>query len=137
MAAAADRNSSIVEIKSPLRNATSDSASVQLLVSEVLAAVAKEGDAAVARYAEKFDRSRLKRFEVSDEERATAVAALDPQTRADTEFAIANDDSLWMMTRYWTGCSLTLVRTTDGIAVKPHWCDDETSVLGGTYERVP
>jgi histidinol dehydrogenase/sulfopropanediol 3-dehydrogenase len=90
MTAAVDRDTSIVEIKSPLRNATSDGASVQLLVAEVLAAVAKEGDAAIARYAEKFDRSRLERFEVSDEERAAAVAALDPQTRADTEFAIAN-----------------------------------------------
>ncbi|MFT3975178.1 MAG: histidinol dehydrogenase [Amaricoccus sp.] len=82
--------SSLVEIKSALRNAASDQAPVRALVAEILAAVAEDGDAGVARYAERFDGVRLDRFEVSPAERAAAVAALDPQTRADTEFAIAN-----------------------------------------------
>lgn len=60
------------------------------MVAEVLQAVAEEGDAAVARYAERFDGARLERFEVSAAEREAAVAALEPQTRADTEFAIGN-----------------------------------------------
>jgi histidinol dehydrogenase/sulfopropanediol 3-dehydrogenase len=67
-----------------------DNAPVEALVREVLAAVAERGDAAVADYALKFDNARLERFEVSPEERATALAALDPGKRQDTEFAIAN-----------------------------------------------
>ena len=38
----------------------------------------------------RFDRSDRTAFEVTPAEREAAVAALDPQTRADTEFAIAN-----------------------------------------------
>ena len=69
-------------IKSPGRSAVDDTAPVQVLVAEILAAVAAEGDAAVARFAAKFDKSALERFEVSDGERADAVAALDGATRA-------------------------------------------------------
>lgn len=82
--------SSVLPLKSPLRHAVVDQAPVVGLVAEILAAVAAEGDAALARYSERFDGARLARFEVSAEEREAAVAALDPQTRADTEFAIAN-----------------------------------------------
>ena len=85
----ADTASPITAVKSP-RSAAADTASVQAVVAEILAAVAAEGDAAVARYSERFDGARLDRFEVSAAEREAAVAALDPQTRADTEFAIAN-----------------------------------------------
>jgi len=77
-------------IKSPGRSAVDDTAPVQVLVAEILAAVAAEGDAAVARFASRFDKSALERFEVSDGERADAVAALDGATRRDTEFAIDN-----------------------------------------------
>lgn len=85
----ADPASPITAVKSPGR-AAADAGSVQAVVAEVLAAVAAEGDAAVARYAERFDGARLERFEVSAAEREAAVAELDAQTRADTEFAIAN-----------------------------------------------
>jgi len=44
----------------------------------------------VTRYAAEFDKVDITRFEVTAEERAKAIADLDPQTRADTEFAIAN-----------------------------------------------
>ena len=80
----------ITWIKQPSPEPEGDSAQVSRLVAEVLARVRTEGDAAVAAYSERFDKLRLDRFEVSAEERTAAVAALDPQTRADTEFSIAN-----------------------------------------------
>ena len=39
---------------------------------------------------ERFDGATLERFEVSEAEKKSALDALDPQTRADTEFAIEN-----------------------------------------------
>ena len=49
-----------------------------------------EGDAAVKRFSLRFDKVDLAGFEVTPDERKAAVDALDPQMRADTEFAIAN-----------------------------------------------
>jgi histidinol dehydrogenase/sulfopropanediol 3-dehydrogenase len=63
---------------------------VEDLVAEIVKAVRTRGDAAVREYAKAFDKADLERFEVTPEERAEAVDGLDPQTRADTEFAIAN-----------------------------------------------
>ena len=80
----------ITWIKQPQPEPEGDSAEVSRLVADVLARVKAEGDAAVAYFAAQFDKVTLDRFEVSADERAAAVAALDPQTRADTEFAIAN-----------------------------------------------
>ena len=80
----------IVWVKHPSRDAVADTGPVAALVAEVLAAVKARGDAAVRDYALRFDRSDLAAFEVTAAERARVVAALDPQTRADTEFAIAN-----------------------------------------------
>ncbi|RYG92279.1 histidinol dehydrogenase [Loktanella sp. IMCC34160] len=80
----------ITHTKAPRRSAASDANDVSATVSEVLAAVAAEGDAAVRRFASAFDRSDLAVFEVTEADRAAALAALDPQTRADTEFAIGN-----------------------------------------------
>ena len=77
-------------IKQPRPEPEGDTARVALLVAEVLARVKAAGDAAVAEYARQFDGVTMDRFEVTAEDRAAAVAALDPQTRADTEFAIAN-----------------------------------------------
>lgn len=77
-------------IKSPARNATNDNTPVAELVAQVLADVKARGDAAVRDYAARFDSSDLEVFEVTPQAREAAVAALDPQTRADTEFAIAN-----------------------------------------------
>lgn len=80
----------ITWIKQPQPDAEGDTAEVSRLVAEILGRVRAEGDAAVADYSRRFDRSELERFEVTAEERQAAVDALDPQTRADTEFAIAN-----------------------------------------------
>jgi sulfopropanediol 3-dehydrogenase len=76
--------------KSPVRNATGASASVQSLVSEILGDVRARGDAAVRDYSLRFDKSEISVFEVTVKEREEALAKLDPQTRKDTEFAIAN-----------------------------------------------
>jgi sulfopropanediol 3-dehydrogenase len=80
----------ITAVKSPSRSAEADNAPVQALVRELLAAVAKGGDAAVGEYAERFDGVRLETFEVSPAERDEAVAGLEATTRRDTEFAIGN-----------------------------------------------
>ncbi|MFN3971428.1 MAG: histidinol dehydrogenase [Gemmobacter sp.] len=76
--------------KAPARNAATDTSSVEGVVQEILAAVRDRGDAAVRDCSVRFDKAELEVFEVSVEDRLAAVAALDPQTRADTEFAIDN-----------------------------------------------
>lgn len=82
--------SGITYVKSPERNAVSDNAPVEITVAEVLEAVRTQGDAAVRTYAQKFDKSNLEVFEVSAADRQVALDALDPQSRADTQFAIDN-----------------------------------------------
>ncbi len=77
-------------IKAPARDSVTDTAAIETTVKDVIAAVRAEGDIAVRRYALQFDRSDAEAFEVGHAEREAAVAGLDPQTRADTEFAIAN-----------------------------------------------
>jgi len=77
-------------IKTPSRDANSDAAPVEEAVKAILADVAARGDEAVRCYAKKFDEIEVDALEVSLEERMAAVAALDAQTRADTEFAIDN-----------------------------------------------
>src|ERR671921_1068200 len=77
-------------IKAPRRDSVSDNAPVGTLVAEVIANVRKRGDAAVREYSKTFDKVDLDAFEVTDAERAEALSELDPQTRADNEFAIAN-----------------------------------------------
>ncbi|WP_189426633.1 histidinol dehydrogenase [Devosia pacifica] len=77
-------------IKSPERDSITDTSSIVETVAEVLADVRSNGDAAVAKYSAKFDNSDLTAFEVTAAEREQALAELDPETRADTEFAIAN-----------------------------------------------
>src|SRR5579875_88062 len=77
-------------IKAPQRSSVADTANVVGLVGEILAAVRTRGDAAVKEYSQRFDGTALESFEVSATDRAAAVEALDPQTRADTEFAIEN-----------------------------------------------
>lgn len=77
-------------VKAPARSSVSDNAPVEALVAEILAAVAARGDAAVREYSAKFDKSDLDVFEVTESDRLAALAELDPQTRADTEFAINN-----------------------------------------------
>ena len=78
----------LTHIKQPGRSAWSDNAPVEATVKRILDDVRQSGDAALRDYSRQFDKIEVETFEVSAEERAAAVAALDPQTRADTEFAI-------------------------------------------------
>ena len=77
-------------VKSPSRSAENDNKPVADLVAGVLADVKARGDAAVREYSVKFDKAEVGALEITMAEREAAVAALDPQTRKDTEFAIAN-----------------------------------------------
>ncbi len=76
--------------KAPTRDSVTDTGEVADLVTGILKDVRARGDAAVRELSQRFDKSSLERFEVSADERRTVVAELDPQTRADTEFAIDN-----------------------------------------------
>jgi sulfopropanediol 3-dehydrogenase len=80
----------VSQLRAPARSAATDTGQIAPLVAEILAAVRDRGDAAVADYALRFDNSTLAAFEVTAAEREQTLADLDPQTRADTEFAIAN-----------------------------------------------
>ena len=82
--------SGITYVKAPLRNTVSDNAPVETLVAEIIKNVRERGDTAVRDYSRQFDKSELEVFEVTPAEREAALAELAPQTRADTEFAIAN-----------------------------------------------
>ena len=75
-------------LKSPRPDDGSDTSQIAATVKEVLDAVRARGDEAVRHYSKLFDKSDVASIEVTAEERASALAALDPQTRADTEFAI-------------------------------------------------
>ena len=77
-------------VKAPSRDQVSDNAPVETLVAEILKNVREQGDSAVRDYSLKFDKADVTTFEVTAEDREAALAELDPQTRADTEFAIAN-----------------------------------------------
>jgi len=75
-------------LKQPKRDAVADTAPVEALVKEIIANVRQRGDAALRDYSRQFDKAEIEHFEVSKQERLAALADLDPQTRADTEFAI-------------------------------------------------
>lgn len=77
-------------VKRPARSAAEDTATIEATVRGILAEVRSRGDAALRAFSERFDGSAPERLEIPPAEREAAVAALDPQTRADTEFAIAN-----------------------------------------------
>ena len=80
----------VTYVKAPERSSLSDNAPVETLVSEIIANVRAHGDNAVRDYSARFDKAALDSFEVTDSERQSALTELDPQTRKDTEFAIAN-----------------------------------------------
>jgi sulfopropanediol 3-dehydrogenase len=80
----------IRHLKAPLQSAAGDGAEIEATVRDILAAVRTRGDAALRDLSTRFDGMTPDHFEVTMAEREAAVAALDPQTRADTEFAIAN-----------------------------------------------
>ncbi|RWP57652.1 MAG: histidinol dehydrogenase [Mesorhizobium sp.] len=77
-------------IKQPSRDAVSDTAPVEKTVKDIISNVRERGDAAVREYSLAFDKADVSNFEVTEEEKQKAVSDLDPQTREDTEFAIAN-----------------------------------------------
>lgn len=81
---------SVHYIKAPERSSIGDTADVVDLVTEILRAVRTRGDEAVREYSSRFDKADLDSFEVSPADRQATVDGLDPQTRADTEFAIDN-----------------------------------------------
>lgn len=58
-------------------------------VQNIIDQVRERGDAALRDYSAKFDKTTPDHFEVSEQEIANALADLDPQTRKDSEFAIA------------------------------------------------
>ncbi len=64
--------------------------SVAAAVAEIIEAVARDGDAAVARYTARFDEDPPPPPRVSAEELEHALAVLDPSVRAGLEVAIAN-----------------------------------------------
>ena len=84
------QHDSVTFIKAPKRDSVSDNAPVGVLVTEVIENVRKRGDAALREYSRRFDNADLEAFEVTEAERAEALSELDPQTRADNEFAIDN-----------------------------------------------
>lgn len=58
-------------------------------VQNIIDQVRERGDAALRDYSAKFDKTTPDKFEVSEHDIASALADLDPQTRKDSEFAIA------------------------------------------------
>jgi len=79
--------------KPPTRDAVTDTSRIASVVSGIIADVIARGDAAVAEYARKFDKSELDVFEVTAADRKAALDELDGQTRSDTAFAIENVSS--------------------------------------------
>jgi sulfopropanediol 3-dehydrogenase len=77
-------------VKAPARDSIGDSNEVAPLVAAILDDVRRRGDDAVREYSLRFDKADLDQFEVSRADREAALAGLDPQTQADTEFAIEN-----------------------------------------------
>src|SRR5690606_8518978 len=79
---------SLVHVKAPKQAEGPDGRAVEATVRQVLDAVRADGDAALRTYSATFDGMVPERFEVSEAERAEALAGLDRETRKDTEFAI-------------------------------------------------
>ena len=79
----------IERLKAPAVVQNEELEAVESVVRGIISAVRERGDDAVREYSRAFDKYEGQALEISDAEREAAVAALDPQTRADTEFAIA------------------------------------------------
>ncbi len=80
----------IRHFKAPAPASPADQAGVEETVRGIIADVRARGDAALRDLSLRFDGIAPESLEVSRADREAAVKALDPQTRADTEFAIAN-----------------------------------------------
>ena len=77
-------------IKAPTPIQNKELGEIESVVRGIIDAVRERGDDGVREYSKKFDHYEGQALEVSMQEREAAVASLDPQTRKDTEFAIAN-----------------------------------------------
>lgn len=75
-------------IKSPQPVTATQAGEIPQLVQKILQDVQSRGDTAVRAYSKEFDRYAGEALEISMPERLAALGELDPQTRADTEFAI-------------------------------------------------
>jgi sulfopropanediol 3-dehydrogenase len=76
-------------IKSPIERQKGSLGAIEALVRGIVEAVRDGGDDAVRKYSKTFDNYEEAALEVTASERDAAVAALEAQTRKDTEFAIA------------------------------------------------
>jgi sulfopropanediol 3-dehydrogenase len=76
-------------IKSPAERQKGQLGQIEALVRGIIESVRDQGDQAVRKYSQTFDNYHAPALEVTAAERGAAVAALDAQTRKDTEFAIA------------------------------------------------
>lgn len=76
-------------IKRPLGQDEQADRSLSDTVSAIIARVRQTGDAALRDYSQQFDKQVPPQFEVTAAEIEQALAELDPQTRRDSEFAIA------------------------------------------------
>ncbi|MDD2845310.1 MAG: histidinol dehydrogenase [Rhodoferax sp.] len=77
-------------IKAPTPIHNKELGEIESVVRDIINAVRERGDEGVREYSKKFDHYEGQALEISMAEREAAVASLDPQTRKDTEFAIAN-----------------------------------------------
>lgn len=80
--------SKLTFVKSPAAVQNKELGEVEGVVRGVINAIRERGDVAVREYSKMFDKYDGQALEVTMAEREAAVNALDPQTRADTEFAI-------------------------------------------------
>lgn len=80
----------VIHVKAPTRNVTMDNDAIEQKVKEIISNVRERGDAALHHFSEIFDNVSIDQFEVSLAQREAAVKSLSPQTRQDTDFAIAN-----------------------------------------------
>ena len=76
-------------IKSPAGQTDQDNTDLVKIVENILKTVQQRGDAALSDFSKQFDKVDIEQFEVSLEEKNQAVASMDSQTRADSEFAFA------------------------------------------------
>jgi histidinol dehydrogenase/sulfopropanediol 3-dehydrogenase len=76
-------------IKRPQGQDTQADRTLTETVQNIIDQVRERGDAALRDYSAKFDKTTPEQFEVTEAEIARALAGLDPQTRKDSEFAIA------------------------------------------------
>ena len=77
-------------VKAPAATAGHADAQVEETARRVVHEVRARGDAAVRDFAQEFDGITVDAMRVSDDDISAAVEALNPHTRADTLFAIAN-----------------------------------------------